>query len=72
MIRREKIKILIVWLFFTAMLIFAMWHFTGCSNINIVPKSPYPYSYHQENKTCEYWLYHKHWQTKGDEKEVKK
>ena len=61
---KEKIKILVTWLFFVAIVIFIMWYLTGCVGVIIVPESPYPYSYHQENKTCEYWQYHKHWQTK--------
>ena len=61
---REKNKVLLTSLFFVAILIFFMWHLTGC--VTILPKAPYPYSYHQENKTCDYWIYHKHWQTRGN------
>jgi len=32
------------------------------SCVTIFPKAPYPYSYHEENKTCDYWRYHRHYQ----------
>ena len=32
------------------------------SCVSIFPKAPYPYSYHQENKTCDYYLYHQHYE----------
>lgn len=35
---------------------------TGC--VTLLPKAPHPYSYHQENKTCDYWIYHKYWNTR--------
>jgi uncharacterized lipoprotein YajG len=31
----------------------------GCaSNFTVFPETPYPYDYHEKNKTCTYWLYH--------------
>lgn len=37
---------------------------SGCSfyNVTVLPKPPYPYSFHQENKTCDWYLYHLHYE----------
>lgn len=35
----------------------------GCAgNFVIIPKTPYPYDFHENYKTCTYWLYHYHFQ----------
>jgi hypothetical protein len=60
---RGKLLLVGWFLLFIAIMLLIMYVTTGCVGL-VAPKAPYPYSYHQENKTCDYWIYHKHWQTK--------
>lgn len=64
MSRKERILFTLTWVVFALGLVAIMYFTTGCVGIVAVPKAPYPYSYHQENKTCDYWIYHKHWNTR--------
>lgn len=44
------------------MLILVAMMLGGCAgNFVVFPRAPYPYDYHEKNKTCTYWLYHQHY-----------
>ena len=66
MSRKEEILFLLRWLVFALVLVAIMYFTTGCVGIVAVPKAPYPYSYHQDNKTCDYWIYHKFYSTREE------
>jgi len=53
MSRKGKILYILAWLLVVLMVVAIMYFTTGCVGIVAVPKAPYPYSYHQENKTCD-------------------
>lgn len=57
------IATLLMWAAIVAMLMLAIAS-SGC--VTVRPEVPYPYSYHQDNKTCTYWIYHSHWGTPGN------
>ena len=62
--RKEKFLFALTWLVAVILIIATVYFTIGCSNIVILPKAPYPYSYHQDNKTCDYWIYHKYYSTR--------